>query len=247
MNDNELDEMLDQWKVPPMRASLREELRTGFGAAPRRAARAGGLRRFMDAIPKIRIDRIAVVGIGAAVLLFGIVQLFPKTVRMASPGFRIPFYVEFEFARYADDGSAPHESRINSFPYAGHEIVMSVRESGDSVLNTFRGIANSIRNQIILVAPSLVLPKEPPMAEPGWFAGFVSSGCSSGRNVVGHETIAGHATTVVQDDSPMHRIRVWMAPDLACFALMLTDEVPEPNGTYRLQIRKEAVKVTMNP
>ena len=93
----------------------------------------------------------------------------------------------------------------------------------------------------------MVLPKEPPMAEPDWFAGFVRSGCSSGRNVVGHETIAGHATTIAQSESPTGRISVWMAPDLACFALKLTDEVREPNGTYRIKIRKEALEVTMNP
>jgi hypothetical protein len=166
---------------------------------------------------------------------------------MASAQFRIPYYVEFEFARYADDGSAPHQSRITSFPYGGHEIVMSATEPGDSLQNAVRGIARSIRTQFILAMPSLVLPKEPPMTEPAWFAGFVSSGCSSGKTVVGHETLAGHETTVVQSGSPGHRLRTWMAPDLACFALKLTDEVQEPNGTYRLKLRKESVKVTTNP
>jgi hypothetical protein len=196
---------------------------------------------------KIRFGRLAVIAVGAAAVVFAIIQVSPQTVRMASAQFLIPYYVEFEFARYADDGSAPHQSRITSFPYGGHEIVMSVTEPGDSLQNAVRGIARSIRTQFILAMPSLVLPKEPPMTEPAWFAGFVSSGCSSGKTVVGHETLAGHETTVVQSGSPGHRLRIWMAPDLACFALKLTDEVQEPNGTYRLKLRKEVVKVTTNP
>jgi hypothetical protein len=247
MSENELDEMLDQWKVPDMRDSVRETLRAGFAATRERANRTGLLRRMIDAAPKIRIGRLAVATMGSAALLFAIIQAFPRTVRMASPGYRIPFYVEFEFERYADNDSAPHQSRITSFPYAGHEIVMSVRESGDSLLTAIRGIASSIRTQFILAIPSLVLPKQPPMAEPDWFAGFVSSGCSNGKTVVGHEKVADHETTAVQTGSPGHRMRIWMAPDLACFALKLTDEIREPNGTYVLRLRKEAVKVTMNP
>jgi hypothetical protein len=205
------------------------------------------LRQVLAAAPKIRLNRLIIATMVAAALVFAVIQVAPRTVRMASPGFRIPFYVEFEFERFPGNGSEPHQSQIKSFPYAGHEIVMSVTEPGSPLQNAFRGIANSIRTQLILAMPSLVLPKQPPMAEPQWFAGFVSSGCSDGKNVVGHETIAGHETTVIQSDSPGHRIKTWMAPDLACFALKLTFEDQEPNGAYRLRIRKEAVKVTMNP
>jgi len=240
MNDSELDEILEHWTAPPMRDSLREELRTAFTAVPRPAAPARSMRR-------IPLGRIALAAIAATLLVFGIVQLSPKTATMASPGFHIPFYVEFVFATQRVGGSAPHYTHITSFPYAGHEITMSITESGDSLLNTLRRIAGVIQKQVILLEPSLVLPKEPPMAEPAWFAGFVSSGCSSGKNVVGNEIIAGHPTTVVQNTFPTHRITTWMAPDLACFALKLTHEEAQPDGTYKLRIRKEAIKVTMNP
>ncbi len=247
MNDNELDDLLDQWTAPPMRESLREELRTGFAAAPKRARRTRA-RRIIDAIRRIRIGRIAVAGIAAAALLFGIIQVFPKTARMASNDFRIPFYVEFEFTRYDRGKPAPHTSRITTFPYAGYEINMSVTEfSGNWAVDTFREIASSIRDQMVLVAPSLVLPKGPPMAEPAWFAGFVNSGCSSGKKVVGHETIAGHVTTVVESQYPRGRFRHWLAPDLSCFDLKLTYEIVEPDGTYRLEHWKEARKVTVIP
>ena len=38
-----------------------------------------------------------------------------------------------------------------------------------------------------------------------------------------------------------------MARDLSCYSLRLTDEFEEADGSYRLQLRKNAVKVTMNP
>ena len=54
--------------------------------------------------------------------------------------------------------------------------------------------------------------------------------------------LAGHETTVVESGSPGYRTKIWMAPDLACFALKLTDEAQGSNGAYRLKLRKEAVK-----
>ncbi|HEY1337092.1 MAG TPA: hypothetical protein VGF59_06250 [Bryobacteraceae bacterium] len=247
INDHELDQMLDQWESPPMRESLRDDLRSGFAASLRRARRVSLLRRTIAAMPKIRPGRVAVATMAAAALVFGVIQVAPQTVRMASSGFRIPYYVEFEIERFADDGSAPHQIRITSFPYGGHEIVMSVTESSGTLLNAFQGIANTIRTQFILAMPSLVLPNEPPMTEPAWFAGFVSSGCSDGKIVVGHEVLAGHDTTVIQSGPAGYRTRIWLAPDLKCFALKLTDEIQAPDGRYRLRLRKEAVKVTMNP
>jgi hypothetical protein len=247
MNDQELDEMLNQWTSPPMRDSVRDNLRAEFARRPARTNRVGLLCRMREAAPRIRAGRFAVATVGAAALLFGIVQVSPQTVGLASPGFRIPFYIEAEFVRYADDGSAPHRTRITSFPYGGHQVTMSVRKSDDSYLDAVRGIASSIRDHFILAVPSLVLPKEPPMTEPAWFAGFVRSGCSSGKTVVGHETVAGHETTVVQTGAPRHRMKIWLAPDLGCVDLKLTDEVQEPDGTYRLKLHKEAIKVTMNP
>jgi len=247
MNDTELDEMLDQWKVPAMRDSLCEDLPTGFAATLGRANPRGLLRRMLAAASGIRLGRLAIATMGAAVLLFILIQVSPLTVRMASPGFRIPFYVEFAFASYSDSGPVPYQSRITAFPYGGHEINMSVIEPGGSLLTAIREVAGSIRTYFVLAMPSLVLPKEPPMAEPPWFAGFVRSGCAEGRTVVGHEIIAGYETTIVQSEWQKGRMKIWMAPDLACFALKFTNEVRQPDGSYRFLVRKEAVRVTMKP
>ena len=40
---------------------------------------------------------------------------------------------------------------------------------------------------------------------------------------------------------------LWMAPDLGCFALRLTREERRPDGTFRLVLKKQATKVTLNP
>lgn len=244
MTDNELDEMLDCWQTPPLRESLTDQVRAGFAQIPKRTKRVPRWRR----LPKMRFGRWAVAMVAGAIVLFAIVQVSPRTVRMASPGFRIPFYVESTFERFAEDGSMEYRSRMTSFPYGGIDFTMSVvEESGNPIRSAFQGIASAIRNQVVLAMPSLVLPKQPPMAEPAWFAGFVRSGCSQGRTVVGHETIAGYPTTILQSETPRGRLRIWMAPDLSCYSLRLTDELKTADGSYRLRLRKNAVTVTMNP
>jgi hypothetical protein len=238
MTDQELDELLNRWEAPETGEAARERLRAGYAGLPALEPVAA---------PKRRLRRVATIAVGIAALLFAIIQISPETVRMASPGYRIPFYVEYQFWRYADDGRTAHPSRVTAFPYAGHEIIMSVREPGHFLMVAARNIANSIRDQFILAMPSLVLPKGPPMAEPAWFADFVNSGCAKDKLVVGHEKVAGYSTTVVESGAPNYRVKVWMAPELQCFALKFTSEVPGPGGTYRPLFRKEAVKVTMNP
>lgn len=244
MTDNELDDMLDCWQTPALRESLTDEVRAGFAQIPKRTKRVPRWRT----LPKILLGRLVTALVAAAILLFAIVQVSPRTVRMASPGFRIPFYVESIFERFAEDGSIEYRSRMTAFPYGGIDFNMSVvEESGNPILNAFQGIASSIRNQFVLAVPSLVLPKQRPVPEPAWFAGFVKSGCSQGRKVVGHERIAGYPTTILQSETPQGRLRIWMAPDLSCYSLRLTDEFEQTDGGYRLRLRKNAVKVTINP
>jgi hypothetical protein len=247
MNDQELDEMLDRWEAPPMRDSVRENLRIRFAATAKRADKAAFARRMIAAAAQLPLRRLAFGTVSAAVVLFALIQVFPQTIGMAPPGFRIPFYVESEFVRYTDAGVAGRPSRITSFPYAGHDVIMSVWTTGDSLLDALRGIAGSVQTKFVLAIPSVVLPKQAPMPEPAGFAGFVRSGCAEGKTVVGHETVAGYETVIVQSEAAGRRTRIWMSPALRCFALKLTDEVEQPDGSYRLRLRKETLKVTMTP
>jgi hypothetical protein len=65
--------------------------------------------------------------------------------------------------------------------------------------------------------------------------------------VVGSETILNHPTTAVQLPMRPNRMTLWLAPDLACFALRITSETMRPDGSFRVWQMKQAVKVNMNP
>lgn len=238
MNDQDLDEMLDQWQAPPMRESLREDVRAGFSArtAPRR-------RRCT--LPQLPLGRLAVGALAAAALVFGVIQVAPRTVAMASPSFRIPYYVEYSYERLDAKGSTAKRSRFKAFPYGGIDINMSVVDLYGSPFDAVRELAGSIRTRLVLAAPSMVLPKHPPMTEPAWHVDYVKSGCSTRPTVIGQERVAGYDTVVVQNAYPKHRFTSWLAPELGCAALKLTYEEGQSDGTYRMVTRKEALRVTI--
>jgi hypothetical protein len=60
--------------------------------------------------------------------------------------------------------------------------------------------------------------------------------------VVGHETILNHPTTAIELRYPP-KLTVWTAPDLGCFALRITSEVQRPDGSFRLENLKQALRV----
>jgi hypothetical protein len=178
-------------------------------------------------------------------LLFGIVQVYPRIAVMASPGFRIPYYVESTFELFGPNGSIQRRHLVTSFPYGGNDINMAVIQLHNSPLDHLREIVASLRTRLILAMPSTILPKHPPMTEPAWHVEYVRSGCSSRPTVIGHEAIAGYDTTVVQNAFPAHRFTFWFAPELGCAALKQTYEVRQPDGAFRMLTRKEAVRVTI--
>jgi hypothetical protein len=231
MNDTELDEMLDRWQAPAMRESVGDDV---WARVPKRRT------------ARVRVMRIAVATLAAAAVLFAVIQVSPRTVRMAPPDFHISYYVEFIFTRFGANGSVEYQSRHTAFPYGGILINMSVTQIDDSVFSKFREIAASIRTQFVLAVPSLVLPKQPPMEKPVWFDDYVRNGCTRGMTVAGHETVAGYPTTVIVGESPVSRMKVWLAPDLQCADLKMTVEVREGGG-YRMVSRRDVIKVTMNP
>jgi hypothetical protein len=114
VNDTELDEMLDQWKVPPVPASLRENVRAGFVAALEQKPLSGVRMRWIAAwVPGARKSLFAGAALGAGFLLLIVTQALPHT----PPPVNIPYTVDSEFVRYADDGSPSVEMYLTS--YAG--------------------------------------------------------------------------------------------------------------------------------
>ncbi len=102
MNDIELDEMLNQWGVPPVRAELRERVRAGFVAAPK--------RRYFPSIGWKGLFA----GFAAAAVLFLVVtaQAFPDFLGTQSPALRRTYVAMSNVTAYAQDGSSRLESMI---------------------------------------------------------------------------------------------------------------------------------------
>ena len=83
-----------------------------------------------------------------------------------------------------------------------------------------------------------------------------SAPCAAG-SVVGRETMLGYPTTVIESPVPnpratpsrpvAARITMWMAPDLACFALRILIQEQRPDRSFRLVSEKQALKVTLKP
>jgi hypothetical protein len=77
-------------------------------------------------------------------------------------------------------------------------------------------------------------------------AALMQTGCVDG-DLVGRETILNYPTVKVEIHlKDRQKATAWRAPDLACFALRTTAEVPRPDGTFRLVMKREALKVTVN-
>lgn len=106
MNDTELDEILNQWSAPSAPPSMRRRVLGGFPAFPPR---------------KLRWNKgvVAAVMLAAAAFFLLVTQALPQR---PAP---IPWSVDSEFVRYADDGSTSIEMYSTSYESNGTEILLS--------------------------------------------------------------------------------------------------------------------------
>jgi hypothetical protein len=274
MNDTELDEMLEQWSVPPAPASLRAGVRAGFAASPPQTAPPGMPVRWRWAFaPGLRKALPAACMIGVGAFLWMVTQALSQT----PPAIRIPYTVDSEFVRYGDDGSRAVEMYSTSYTsqngaeillsrsIPGHPFGTSVAWALDAALPVWQR----------LILPFVVSSKDMEMYRkmkqsgvqqvtvvPGcddWTclviqhwgfrraAGGTGNACMDGT-VVGHETILNYPTTAVERRlGDRLKMTLWMAPDLGCFALRITSEALRPDGSFHLWQTKQALKVTLNP
>jgi hypothetical protein len=114
MNDSELDEILNQWSAPSAPPSLRKRVRAGFPAHPPRKLRWGK-------------SLAAAAFLAAALLLLVVTQALPQ------PPPPIPWSVDSEFVRYADDGSSSIEMYATSYESNGSEISCVPVDAGKSL------------------------------------------------------------------------------------------------------------------
>jgi hypothetical protein len=244
MNDTELDQVLNRWSVPPAPASLRARVRVGFAARPERKTFRG--------LP------VLITAAGIALFLLAVTLALPQTLSLVSPAVRVPYIVDSDVARYAADGSSSVELSLRSYNNDGSEVVLY--EAAHSLLPSIKLGLQTVgpivgRLMLLFVVSREQAEKDKLIArvsagfEGYWLgsaAALIDSGCVNGP-VVGHETILNHRTVAVRQFNDVQRMTLWMAPDLGCFALRLTREERRADGTFRLVLKKQATKVTLNP
>jgi hypothetical protein len=260
MNDTELDELLNTWSAPEAPASLRESVRAGFAANLERKPSPGMLHWIAAFMPSGRKRLLAGAILALGTFLFVVALALSQTHTMVAPPTGVPYIVDSDVVRYADDGTSAIEEHRGSYNDNGCEI--GVYAFYPSFLNAIRYALRAVGSVVgrltlpFMVSPELLKKFEPAArvsagSEHGFALGsgaaLINAGCVYGP-VVGHETILGHPTVAVQPNLGDHqRVTFWRAPDLGCFALRITVEEKQPNGTYRLVTRKQAIKVTMKP
>lgn len=234
MNDNELDEMMDQWKAPQASDGLRRNVRNACAAAqpPKK-------RWFRSIMPVAGRGLFAGVAVGAAMCLLLITQAFPQT-----PPAGNAYLVQYEWTRYGDNGAKTSDAQIKAFNYNGHEFVIGMSDPENSLHSMLFHIHGAIFMMAVHLAPSLMLAERSPERE-AWVKSKVSTGCA-GDTVVGHETVAGHPSTIVQSSEGRHRTTAWLAPDMGCYTLKVMNEDQLADGSYRLRSLKRPVSVTLD-
>lgn len=257
MTDNELDEMLNQWSPPPVPPSLRAHVRAAFAPGPKRK------------ISWTRSLVAAAILAGAAFFLI-VTQASPQV-----PKAPVPWTVDSEFIRYSGDGSSSIQMFSTSYEFDSNEVLLS-RSMPGNPLKTAIGQALDVTlpalNRFHMRLLSTVVPgmaerfeqaKRSRRRSVGFITGCdsqcltldhyfylkagVGTSCTD-RPIMGHATILNHSTEAVRDRwTENGRMTLWMAPDLACFALKVTYEAQRPDGTFHLVSAKQALKVNVNP
>jgi hypothetical protein len=253
MTDSELDEILNKWTAPPVPPSLRERVRAAFPVRPQRTFRW-------------RKSLVAAAVLAAAVFFLIATQASPQ------PTAPIPWTVDSEFVRYADDGSSSIEMYSTSYESNSNEILLSRSMPGNIFKTALARAADAIipiHNRIMrrfMVDPKLLEQVQRASAHSvGFITGCDSytclvlnhsgyarapagagNGCIEGE-VVDRATILNYPTEAVRERWTEHgRMTIWTAPALGCFALKVTQEEERPDGTFHLVAAKHALKVTVN-
>jgi hypothetical protein len=272
-DDLRLRGLLREWQVedPPPALDARVLGRTRAPApAPAVSRRTSRMRTIASGARKTMLAA-AILGMGAFLIV--VTQAVPQTLKLVSSPLPVPYRVDSEYLRYADDGSQTVEMYSTSYTNQNGREVLLERTIADHPLGTAFG---RTLDAVTGFGSSRELEKEKYGPErvgvisgcspwtcltlSHWFfrraEGGADAPCVAGR-VVGRDTILGYPATAVQLPLPNQRatssrpaaarITMWMAPDLGCFALRIWIEEQQPDGTFRLVSTKQALRVTVEP
>lgn len=252
MNDNELDEILNKWESPVPSDGLRTRI-LAPREADQRSSKTGSLGF------RLRWPVFAAAGLAAFLLIAA--HAVPQT-RSFFAGERAPYQVDSEFLRYTDQGSPTVELYTTSYNADGSERQLSkmipdnvpgtvathVLETGQEILIGWFHAEHAARmRQLARVDVGCQQPRcFTAVRYLGNAAELLSNGCVAGV-VTGHETILDYPTVAVRRAAgEQHRMTLWMAPGLGCFALRIVTEEKQPDGSFRKVEEKRALRVTVN-
>jgi hypothetical protein len=226
--------------------SLRNRLHGGFAAALERKTPSDlsvhSIIRFTR-----RSGKYLVVGVipGALAFLFIAAQVFPQMYRLEFVPPEIPYTVDSEFVRYADDGSSSIEMYSTSFNHNGSEVLLSSSIPGHPIVTAIRQTLDRVGFAVFEITTPFRTKTE--QRERAATAARVERGCVDGR-VIERGTIIGYPVVAVQHPLDQNRrLTMWMAPRLGCFVLRLTTEVRRPDGTFQLISGKQTLKINLTP
>jgi len=265
MNETELDEMLNQWDAPEVPRRLLAELHE-----MQRKQKSGWTMRWLAwLVPGGKLFAGAAVGSVVCLLLMIRIQAAPQ-----APGIHVPWTVDSELIKYADDGTSSVEMQMTSYKLdARNEVLLSRSVPGNVFMTAFGRTLDVVgpalsRLTLPFVVDANTLERVRKMRREHPGIGLISgctgeadsdcltlghygleagNSCIAGK-IVDHATILNHATEAVRERWMEHgRMTIWSAPDLQCFALKVTYESQQADGSFHLVRAKQAVKVTVNP
>ena len=250
-SDEDLNFLLNAWKVPPSPDSLERRLRRAYRdrTGPRYVPGVW-TRWFAGLAPAAGL--FAGITAGAMVFLLVIAEAFPQSLAGLS-GTTFPFTADYEEIEYKADGSP---IVLEYFTSAGG-LVLSSEFPGDPLRTAQQRILDPLNLILVRFAKPLVDRREarlnarfPLRAK---HLAELERTCGAPNDlwtVVGNQTILNYPTTGVQkvwmEEGKPVRLTQWSAPDLHCFALKSTTEKTFDDGRLRLAFELRALRVTMN-
>ena len=256
MNDTELDELLNTWKIPEPSASMRERVRTGIAVKPARPVR--------HLFPGWRWVT-ACAAVAAAVLIMVNTSAF--SAKPSPP----PYMVDSEITLYDNvpgwlnvGYSGPQTATMTSYNQAGTEVLLSWTSPDHpfdgavwTAVLAWSNVVGKVTRQFLLPDDvkaerehrSVVHVTVGKTLDIGLRDALLNSGChpaERGAEVIGQEVLLSYDTVITRHDYYKRRVVLWMAPQLSCFALRARVDLQQPDGSWKVESEKKAVKVTVN-
>ncbi len=267
MRNPELKSVIAEWMAPPPARNFHTRVLIAFDGE---FGKIPWWRRWAGTFaPGERKGLLAGTALIACLFLLVVTRAFPQMTGLDAPPAGTLWTADSEFVRYAEDGSYSVEMNSRSYERNGNEILLSRYIPGNAFMTALGrtlDVATPVWSRFItsLTIDAGTLEKLRRARASGislvtgcsagclffdhyGWAKAADGGCIEGA-AVGQATILNHATVAIQRRWMEHgRMTLWMAPDMACFALRATYEEQRPDGRFRTVSEKRVVKINPIP